>query len=37
MASMRKSWLWENAEKFGALVTAIAAVVALLYAPSADH
>lgn len=32
MASTRKSWLWENADKVGALVTAIAAVVALLYA-----
>ena len=29
---MRKSWLWENADKLAAVVTAIAAVVALLYA-----
>jgi hypothetical protein len=29
---MRKSWLWENADKLATLVTALAAVVALLYA-----
>jgi hypothetical protein len=29
---MRKSWLWENADKLATVATAIAAVVALLYA-----
>jgi hypothetical protein len=29
---MRKSWLWENADTLAAVVTAIAALVALLYA-----
>jgi hypothetical protein len=29
---MRRSWLWQNADKLAAVVTAIAALVALLYA-----
>lgn len=29
---MRKFWLWENGDKLAALVTAVAAVVALIYA-----
>ena len=32
MSSMRKSWLWQNADKLAAVLTAIAALVALLYA-----
>jgi hypothetical protein len=32
MAAKRKSWLWENADTLAAVATAIAAIVALLYA-----
>ena len=32
MSSRRKSWLWHNADKLAAVLTAIAALVALLYA-----
>ena len=28
---MRRSWLWQNADTLAAVVTAIAALVALLY------
>jgi hypothetical protein len=30
--TMRRSWLWQNADTLAAVVTAIAALVALLYA-----